>query len=69
MAVVGRMKDEPSQSDKGANLLGIAYAKAAEMGRYPQRQRQPGSPSHDRRVRMERRRDRSRKKRLLDRGI
>jgi uncharacterized protein GlcG (DUF336 family) len=25
------MKDEPSQSDKGANLLGIAYAKAAEM--------------------------------------
>ena len=31
MAVVGRMKDEPSQSDKGANLLGIAYAKAAEM--------------------------------------
>jgi hypothetical protein len=31
MAVVGRMKDEPSQTDKGANLLGIAYAKAAEM--------------------------------------
>ncbi|MGC0775110.1 MAG: hypothetical protein WB543_19400, partial [Candidatus Acidiferrum sp.] len=23
--------DEPSQTDKGANLLGIAYAKAAEM--------------------------------------
>ncbi|MGC1484072.1 MAG: ThuA domain-containing protein [Candidatus Acidiferrum sp.] len=31
MAVFGRMKDEPSQTDKGANLLGIAYAKAAEM--------------------------------------
>ncbi|MGC2831175.1 MAG: ThuA domain-containing protein [Candidatus Acidiferrum sp.] len=31
MAVIGRIKDEPSQTDKGANLLGIAYAKAAEM--------------------------------------
>jgi uncharacterized protein len=31
MAVVGRMKDDPSQNDRGANLLGIAYAKAAEM--------------------------------------
>jgi hypothetical protein len=31
MAVVGRLKDDPSQNDKGANLLGIAYAKAAEM--------------------------------------
>jgi len=31
MAVVGRMKDEPSATSKGANLLGIAYAKAAEM--------------------------------------
>ncbi len=29
--VVGRMRDEPSQTDKGANLIGIAYAKAAEM--------------------------------------
>ncbi|MGB2593236.1 MAG: ThuA domain-containing protein [Candidatus Acidiferrum sp.] len=31
MAVVGRMKDEPTADAKGANLLGIAYAKAAEM--------------------------------------
>jgi hypothetical protein len=31
MLVVGRMKDEPSEIDKGANLLGIAYTKAAEM--------------------------------------
>jgi uncharacterized protein GlcG (DUF336 family) len=31
MAVFGRMKDEPTDKDKGANLLGIAYAKAAEM--------------------------------------
>ena len=31
MAVVGRMKDAPSATDKGNNLLGIAYAKAAEM--------------------------------------
>ncbi|MGB7281894.1 MAG: ThuA domain-containing protein [Candidatus Acidiferrum sp.] len=31
MAVFGRMKDEPTEKDKGANLLGIAYAKAAEM--------------------------------------
>jgi uncharacterized protein len=31
MLVVGRMKDDPSASSKGANLLGIAYAKAAEM--------------------------------------
>jgi hypothetical protein len=31
MAVVGRMKDTPSATDKGSNLLGIAYAKAAEM--------------------------------------
>jgi hypothetical protein len=30
MAVVGRMKD-PAASEKGNNLLGIAYAKAAEM--------------------------------------
>ena len=31
MAVVGRMKDEPSASGKGSNLLAIVYAKAAEM--------------------------------------
>ncbi|MGA2167320.1 MAG: hypothetical protein ABSG62_03860 [Terracidiphilus sp.] len=31
MAVVGRMKDAPTATDKGNNLLGIAYAKAAEM--------------------------------------
>ncbi len=31
MAVVGRMKDAPSSTDKGSNLLAIAYAKAAEM--------------------------------------
>ncbi len=31
MAVVGRMKDEPSEGKKGNNLLGIAYAKSAEM--------------------------------------
>jgi hypothetical protein len=31
MAVVGRMKDAPTDSSKGNNLLGIAYAKSAEM--------------------------------------
>jgi hypothetical protein len=31
MLVVGRMKDEPKGTDKGSNLLGIAYAKASEM--------------------------------------
>jgi len=31
MAVVGRMKDAPSATEKGNNLLAIAYAKAAEM--------------------------------------
>lgn len=31
MLVVGRMKDMPTATDKGANLLGIAYAKASEM--------------------------------------
>lgn len=31
MIVVGRMKDEPGQNDKEANLLAIAYSKAAEM--------------------------------------
>jgi hypothetical protein len=31
MAVVGRMKDAPSATQKGNNLLGIAYAKSAEM--------------------------------------
>ena len=31
MAVVGRMKDAPSDKSKGNNLLGIAYAKSAEM--------------------------------------
>jgi hypothetical protein len=31
MSVVGRMKDDPSSTSKGNNLLGIAYAKAAEM--------------------------------------
>jgi hypothetical protein len=31
MRVVGSMKNPPSDTDKGANLLGIAYAKAAEM--------------------------------------
>ncbi len=31
MAVVGRMKDAPSATSKGNNLVGIAYAKSAEM--------------------------------------
>jgi hypothetical protein len=31
MAVVGRMKDVPTDTSKGNNLLGIAYAKSAEM--------------------------------------
>lgn len=31
MQVVGRLKDEPSGTDKGSNLLAIAYAKASEM--------------------------------------
>jgi hypothetical protein len=31
MAVVGRMKDDPSATAKGNNLVGIAYSKAAEM--------------------------------------
>jgi hypothetical protein len=31
MIVVGKYRDEPTASDKGSNLLGIAYAKAAEM--------------------------------------
>jgi uncharacterized protein len=31
MLVIGRMRDEPSQTEKGANLIGIAYAKAVEM--------------------------------------
>ncbi|HEY1159527.1 MAG TPA: hypothetical protein VGE83_02805 [Terracidiphilus sp.] len=31
MAVVGRMKDAPAATEKGNNLLAIAYAKSAEM--------------------------------------
>lgn len=31
MVVVGSMTHAPSATDKGSNLLGIAYAKAAEM--------------------------------------
>ena len=31
MVVVNRYKNEPSGTDKGSNLLGIAYSKAAEM--------------------------------------
>jgi hypothetical protein len=31
MAVMGRMKDVPTDTSKGNNLLGIAYAKSAEM--------------------------------------
>lgn len=31
MAVVGRVKDEPTQTAKGSNLLAIAYSKASEM--------------------------------------
>jgi hypothetical protein len=31
MVVVGKLKDEPSQTSKGSNLLAIAYSKAAEM--------------------------------------
>jgi hypothetical protein len=31
MVVVGSLKNPPSQKDPGSNLLGIAYAKAAEM--------------------------------------
>ncbi len=31
MIVVGRYKDIPTATDKGSNLLAIAYAKAAEM--------------------------------------
>ena len=33
MAVVGRMKDDPTATSKGNNLLGVAYAKSAEMAR------------------------------------
>jgi uncharacterized protein len=31
MLVIGRMRDEPSDTNKGANLIGIAYAKSVEM--------------------------------------
>jgi hypothetical protein len=31
MAVVGAMKNAPTEKDRGANLLAIAYTKAAEM--------------------------------------
>ena len=31
MVVVGSMKNAPTEKDRGANLLAIAYAKAAEM--------------------------------------
>ena len=31
MEVIGKMKDPPSATSKGSNLLGIAYAKASEM--------------------------------------
>jgi len=31
LAVIGRMRDDPTATEKGANLIGIAYAKAAEM--------------------------------------
>ncbi|MFI5380112.1 MAG: ABC transporter substrate-binding protein [Tepidisphaerales bacterium] len=31
MAVVGSLKNAPTDKDRGSNLLGIAYAKAAEM--------------------------------------
>jgi len=31
MIVVGKYKKEPTANDKGSNLLGIVYAKAAEM--------------------------------------
>jgi hypothetical protein len=31
MIVVGKLRDEPTATDKGSNLLAIAYAKAAEM--------------------------------------
>ena len=31
MTVVGRLKDEPTGDNKGANLLAIAYSKASEM--------------------------------------
>jgi type 1 glutamine amidotransferase len=31
MLVIGRMRDEPSDTSKGANLIAIAYAKAVEM--------------------------------------
>ena len=31
MAVIGRRKDEPTATSKGNNLIGIAYAKSAEM--------------------------------------
>jgi hypothetical protein len=31
MVVIGKLRDEPTATDKGSNLLAIAYAKAAEM--------------------------------------
>lgn len=31
MIVVGRMKDDPTDTSKGSNLIGVVYAKAAEM--------------------------------------
>ena len=31
MVVVGSLKNDPTQKDRGSNLLGIAYSKASEM--------------------------------------
>ena len=42
MAVIGEMTNPPSEKSKGANLLGIAYAKAAEMAETLQNSGQAG---------------------------
>lgn len=44
MAVVGSMKNAPSEKNRGANLLAIAYSKAAEMAETLKDSGQAGRP-------------------------
>jgi hypothetical protein len=45
MVVVGTLKNPPSGADKGANLLAIAYTKAAEMAETLRDSGQAGRPT------------------------
>ena len=69
MIVVGRMRDEPSRHRQRRQPPRHRLRQSRRNGRHPEKQRQPSPPADDRRIRLDRRRNRPRQKRLPDRRL